>query len=59
VQIGTVPCKECTGKAKSQSCNSEQSIGNTAAAGLCAESKLQHLGIVEDFAARSACKELS
>ena len=26
VQIGTVPCKECTGQEKTQSCNSEQSI---------------------------------
>jgi hypothetical protein len=49
VQIGTVPCKECAGQAKSQSCDSEQRVLKTAAAGVRRVERLQHLDVVEDL----------
>jgi hypothetical protein len=62
VQLGTVPCKECAGQAKSQSCDSEQSIGRLLLQGVRRVECLQHLDVVEDLPqgvhARSSLKDL-
>jgi hypothetical protein len=42
------PCKACAGWTKTQSCDSEQKELRLLLQG-CAESKLQHLDVVEDF----------
>jgi hypothetical protein len=50
VQVGTVPCKECVGQVKTQSCDSERRESKTAAMQVCAESRrLQHLVMFEDL----------